>query len=511
MYAPARLESSQIVWGVSEALDVLQLEHNEGLGYQGDLRLLFSACTDPRSAIRTLAMLPPDYRGAVTVVMNDDKTPNVSARNVILLLMALIVEWAPESADEIVDCMIHVWYSALIRQKDLQVLQYVRASIEYVWNGVEEEAPDESLDEFPSRQWHWRTGSKQLQVTLRKSAWLEVLTLLDIPADLTAEKALDIRAEAMRDPVEANTRNAYMRLLTPSRRLALHRFELDGILLPFGSCRKDFDTPNPTLFRNGVWSVRTDIHPLYSWNSQEVADTSTLGATEDVFGKLFYYLRKLLKSFVLRMLDVDVCFRLYNFDVEDVHRLLLSNEETFSRIDMGNVADEMKLGIRKTLGLAVAVLQKRDENRHATIITLFTAAVRGADWAQDILASQGPRVQSFVHLARNMAIPFAFDHRIDEPDMALSVLGDYDRHFDRYTEDQDRPFYKYETAFRVCMKEEHTIVEKWPHSSAKLQADERGATTEFERLLSRSWSSRYRYVEWEWEFQGQVMSPAFSS
>ncbi len=93
--------------------------------------------------VTTIAKLPATYRGAVRAVINDWDL-DIVARNVILLLIGLVVE----DADEAVDCMIHVWYSALIRQSDMDILQHrIRPFIGAVCAKAKDRAPSSIVDE----------------------------------------------------------------------------------------------------------------------------------------------------------------------------------------------------------------------------------------------------------------------------------------------------------------------------------------------------------------------------
>ena len=47
----------------------------------------------------------------------------------------------------------------------------------------------------------------------------------------------------------------------------------------------------------------------------------------------------------------------------------------------------------------------------------------------------------------------------------------------------------------MVIKEEHTIVEKWPYV-LKLHPGHPGAQAEFDRMLGDSVSGKERYVEW---------------
>jgi hypothetical protein len=84
------------------------------------------ASGDLRNVVKTIAQVPDGYTMPIEVTINDNDL-DVVARNAIILLIALV----SDNADEAVDCIIHVWYSALIRKSDLDMLQQkVRPLIE---------------------------------------------------------------------------------------------------------------------------------------------------------------------------------------------------------------------------------------------------------------------------------------------------------------------------------------------------------------------------------------------
>ncbi|ODM16214.1 hypothetical protein SI65_08213 [Aspergillus cristatus] len=104
--------AKKYLWGNVPALDVLQLESNEGEDQAGDLRILFAASGDLRNIVKTVARLPRSYSHSLEITIND-RDFEIVARNIILLLIALVVE----KVDEAVDCIIHLWYSALKGQR----------------------------------------------------------------------------------------------------------------------------------------------------------------------------------------------------------------------------------------------------------------------------------------------------------------------------------------------------------------------------------------------------------
>ncbi|GAB0136978.1 hypothetical protein EsDP_00005261 [Epichloe bromicola] len=84
--------------------------------------------------------------------------------------------------------------------------------------------------------------------------------------------------------------------MTRSRALGLLRWRADGLLLPYGHPRKDFNVPNPMFFRDGVaYPQGATAEPLSEWPMELLDYTAKdFPANNDVYGKMFYYLRDLL-------------------------------------------------------------------------------------------------------------------------------------------------------------------------------------------------------------------------
>lgn len=92
----------------------------------------------------------------------NDRDVDIVARNAILLLIALVLE----DMDEAVECIIHVWYSALIRKSDLDILQTrVRPLVKRVCDSkVFEGKP-------PNKPFavDWQSGQRSLRLVLEKT------------------------------------------------------------------------------------------------------------------------------------------------------------------------------------------------------------------------------------------------------------------------------------------------------------------------------------------------------
>ena len=63
-----------------------------------------------------LADLLTTYSQSLSITIND-RDFDVVARNIMILLVALVVD-----KEEAIDCIIHLWYSALVRDSDMDIL-----------------------------------------------------------------------------------------------------------------------------------------------------------------------------------------------------------------------------------------------------------------------------------------------------------------------------------------------------------------------------------------------------
>lgn len=194
-----------------------------------------AASGDLPHIIKTIAQLPSSYNGLIEMTLND-RDFDIIARNVILLLVAMVVE----NIDTASDCMIHLWYSALIRESDLNILQQqVRPLVNDICTKIAER-PSGSLYGKT-----WVFGQRSVRVVLEKSAWSRLLSFLDVPAGLDAHQAQKDRTNITLAESRKDYRDRYMCLTPHTHRVAFSRFREDGLLLPFGFPRHDFRVPNP--------------------------------------------------------------------------------------------------------------------------------------------------------------------------------------------------------------------------------------------------------------------------
>jgi hypothetical protein len=184
--------------------------------------------------IKTVLGLPKAYARPLSITINDVDF-DVAARNTIMMMIALAVE----PVEKAVDCIIHVWYSTLVRQYDIDILQsYVRPMIEEMCEKIK----SKKLGAY-SKTWKLRRGT--LRVGMEKSSWDRLLSLLSKPIKVSVDRARIIRKSTMLATSRVDYRERTMCALSPLRRVAFAKFQEDGLLVPFGYPRHEFKKPNP--------------------------------------------------------------------------------------------------------------------------------------------------------------------------------------------------------------------------------------------------------------------------
>jgi len=237
---------SKHLWGNTPAVDILNLERNEGVGYKENIALLFAASGDLRHVVRTIASLPDNLTQHLNVTMNDIEF-DVVARNTILLLLALTTQDSTTIGTfstplSIAEALIHVWYSASIPASVLSLLQdRVKPLITEVCCKFAKEPPTTTL----SHTWEFTNG-RTLRLILKQKDWFRLADFLDVPQDLSFEDAAAIRRAVTLAPDRLDYRDRwYYKDASPFMRIAKQKFQEDGILIPFGHPQIVFDTPNP--------------------------------------------------------------------------------------------------------------------------------------------------------------------------------------------------------------------------------------------------------------------------
>ncbi|KAF5534428.1 hypothetical protein FPHYL_13431 [Fusarium phyllophilum] len=439
------------IFGSVPALDVLKLDGNEGESYQGKLSLLFAASGDLRNVVKTIAQLPPSGAQPIDITIND-RDLNIVGRNAIILLIAL----TSDDDKQAVDCIIHMWYSSFIRKSDQVVLeQRIRPLIQAVCDKTKDKPANRIL-------------GKTWAVTL---------------------------AESQRDFLD----RVYV-FLPPSHRVAKQRFHEDGVLQPFGAGRGEFTVPNPTLFHSPFsWPMEYSCEPLHGWPAKDVEMTQHGPATSDIYGRLFSYLCSVLKDFMSRMANKRISFQLLHLNANDLLDHL--RKGSFDRIEVSSISDKFYLGVNMTVAMMAPLLRSSTVNPHATLVTRFMEAIQENMTSDDRV---GPRPGSDKHnemvtlLENYLPEPVlpntTWDAIIVKYVYATDLVRTYDHIFDKIARKLE--FDKFPEFMKVGIKDQHTIIEKWPFR-LKLKPGQEGAQEEFDRMMGPGVTGKEFYLEWK--------------
>lgn len=170
------------------------------------------------------------------MVTINDHEPHVVVRNVIMCVLAASIS----DVDQASECITHVWYSALIRQTDLDLL---KAHVLPLVSEVCLKIKDEPLSGLHSET--WQAGKCSLRVAMSKEAWQLLLSCLTVRPGLTLRQAQALRLAIVNDPARQDTYDRTTVKQSPAHRVSKQKFREDGIILPFGYSREEFVIPNP--------------------------------------------------------------------------------------------------------------------------------------------------------------------------------------------------------------------------------------------------------------------------
>lgn len=300
-----------------------------------DILTWFLASSDLRNVVKTVVDIPQSYKGTCEIVLNDEDNWLVS-RNVILLLVALVYD--PEEAAE---TLLHLWYSALIPKAMLQTL---RSKVLPLVETVSNKSKDRTPEALVSKKWTF--GSSSLRLVLQKHYWDVLLQYFENRDYLSLLDARRARAATTLAPDAKDYIERQLYTFNRITRRGHMKFRADGLLLPFGSSIRDFDTPNPLLYRQHytwpvhdleqIWPVNDTADPLAGWSPME-ARKVVLTAKCDVYGRLYQYLLGQFKQFAQKVQGGSFKFHCFNIPPPSLPHYLNQyglSRGTFDRVEV---------------------------------------------------------------------------------------------------------------------------------------------------------------------------------
>ncbi|KAI8944514.1 hypothetical protein F4801DRAFT_594888 [Xylaria longipes] len=487
------------LWGNVPAVDVVQLGQNEGIGFREPIRVLFPASGDIRNTIFSVTSLPLSYQSLFTIVLNDPDI-DIVARNLLFLWIFFVEDNAAAAAEHV----LHVWYSALVTESCYSMLcGKLKPFVEQVCNKITQKSGPTLLSKT------WKFGECFLRLVLTRDDWFSLLSYFDIPLGLSKDTAQRVRQSIVSAPQRITYWESVMCTKSPTGRVAMGKFCRDGLLLPFGQSRLPFTIPNPTLFhfRRG-WPIMDTADPVDGWPMKSVLGFDIGPAKNDVYGKLYHYLKHLFADFHRRLRSLPVAFTLSRVDVQLLPKSL--TEKQFDRIDVGNICDKAYLGINITLQTFGPLLQPVSVNPHAKLVTLFRDAVADAKNICDAISNivdipfkesldvQAEKIVPYMPgLREELQDTDRWRNGIVKIARGIRLVYDMDGLFNWFVLTHGLlRFADVALNAGVEMKATHTIVDAWPMKFQGGMSTEQ-AKQDFALLLSSNHTGQQRYVEWK--------------
>ncbi|RYC56871.1 hypothetical protein CHU98_g9335 [Xylaria longipes] len=473
------------LWGNVPAIDVIQLDQNEGVDFQSPINLLFAASGDLRNVILSVVNLPESYRSPLSIVINDREI-DIVIRNLIFLLI-MLVEEDPNTAAE---SMLHVWYSALVTESCYTLLQKkLKPIIEDVCNKIARKPCQTLLGKT------WSFGDNSLRLVLTREAWMKLPSYFDVPGGMTKETAHAVRQAVVNAPSRVDYVDRAVLVRSPAMGLGMVKYRNDGVLVPFGQALEAFAIPNPTVFNSSnEWPMMDSADPTDGWSIKAFLATKAGPAKKDAYGQLHHYLKRLFANFHHYLHSKPVSFELQHVNAQVLDKTLAGRE--FDRIEVSNICDSNYLGIDTTLKTFGPLLRSPSANPHATLITAFMNAVPEAKtmyqimnpFAADIIIKSDARI-ALKYIESDLTAPTGTlaenlsSLQTDAIKISCAV-NSYN-------------FARSASSAGVKMKKKHTIIEPWPlrvngglHPTQKDRED-------FKLLLGTAHRGHERYVEWK--------------
>ncbi|KAI0506920.1 hypothetical protein F5B22DRAFT_638889 [Xylaria bambusicola] len=475
------------MFGSYPAIDVLRLSANEGVKQTNPIDVLFVQPSDLRDVIKTIVDLPDDVSAPISIVITDDTTAKIT-RNLILLFMAL----SSDNPDVTAECAVSFWYASFIPKWCIPTIrELIGPFIDECQSNDQEES---EMETKIARQWSF--GSASLKAVLTR------------------------HMQRQGDCAHLDHYERTLMSFPPEWQAAKRRYMPSAQVTPF----ENYDNPanwpldyNPSLFYGNFWPLKQDADPLRGWDLATInEEKGTERADNDIYGKLFYYVRNLFKSFILKLRTVNVTFHVVPYNGYD---LAQETQMKFDRIETSALADENLVGVRTVVDTLSPLLKSPRVNPHATMITMHPGVfdkIQNAFPCPECDPNRAERVRKATKLTtteRCLLDSYLPLHDPDPVNWIFTAVGWQRRDARWLFRDPTAAWELYKDIYdfedvadnaKVAMRTTHKVVSEWIlrlKHTGKEGFDENGrpmaeAKRDFDAIFSRGQTAGYRYVEW---------------
>jgi hypothetical protein len=93
----------------------------------------------------------------------------------------------------------------------------------------------------------WTFGERSFRLILKKDEWNSLLSCFEVPDGLSLSEAQAVRESVALADERRDFTDRSLFQQPPAWRVCRMRFRKDGLQLPLGVSRQQFDTPNPCV------------------------------------------------------------------------------------------------------------------------------------------------------------------------------------------------------------------------------------------------------------------------
>ncbi|KAF0559057.1 hypothetical protein F8M41_007025 [Gigaspora margarita] len=477
------LTKVEYLWGNMPAIDIIKLASNEFAdgksSFNEPIDLLFAASGDLNDIIISMNGLPLNFDQPINICVNDYAEKIVARNFIILYLLAKLGKSA-------IDIAIQIWYSsALTDKQSIKCFEIFGTVIQ------DSQMKEENIFEF---------GKLKIRTHFSSKTWNCLVEMLANRVDL--QTGVVMRNAIMLNPERIDYRHRYMQRLTQGERICFDNFRHHGILLPYGALNAHHNVQNRFILDPKYgWVMADSSDPLSGWDIYKVVQVKHGTANEDLYGKLFFYLREQFEMFIDRLQKLTITFDLYDEDALKLCEKLKVKQ--FDRIYVNNLSDESYIGIKSILTKFRPLLN--DKNPHATLITLFMNWLPSIPSSDQVKLMQDDNYKSrwankLSSFNANNAMGKNISSLMSEVSDEINGLYDHTQEFDKYMETKGAN----KIAKKVGLRRRvvHRIVPK--RLGINMNQDEQNNVLSFENERDRHlWfdlgmhTFLERYVEWE--------------
>ncbi|KAI1101621.1 hypothetical protein F4804DRAFT_354332 [Jackrogersella minutella] len=442
----------------------------------------------------TVNRIPKNYSEKITIMIRD-RDFDVIARTVMILAYLAVEDDSLVAAEN----AIHLWYSAFLPESLDNWIHEEFSSYAKRMNGLVHASGEERRKSKGVVNWKDKI---KLVMTESDFCRLEHYFTRELP-NAEAHRA---RKAVVACPTRLDSRECRLFKQPPPERLPQTKFLEDRILLPFGWSRDDFTKPNITLFDfvegEGIrWLLDDTMTPERGWSRFEFKKACSSRTTNDVLGKLFYYLRdNIIATFHKQIRTLKIVFEIELVETSSLIGSLPKNEYagTFDRIIVSGLdepANIMEDNFIEVLGRHL-----RPTNPFATLITPHRLALRkdalfkGDRHTYDyderlkwyLPEPCGDRPYDARMFSARAVVRRQLDH--------LGSTEHYETLFSRYLPPEN---FGGNQIRSVRRRLNSIIVNQWPHREIPCKYRSRRIVEVFPDYLAEERYPAFEYIEWE--------------